>query len=365
MTQGDKQKFIVDAAYFALVAAIAVLTLKYFIWWLLPLVLGFGIAFALTPIVNAVYRLSTATRRFCAVIVLLCAYATLFALVWLGLAQLVVSLRDVFTRLPTLYSDVISPAVMSWNSSILAVLERFLPQLGVQFAAFTQVLGDQLSLYVTDSSAKLIEGVTAFIKGIPAMMLTFLFTVLSSFFISMDYNNVVSFLARLVPRRHRKTLFALKDFLVTSIFGYGKAYLLLLGFTFAQAWAGLWLLRVPSSGWLALGIALADLLPAVGTGLVLLPWAGLSLLQGNRFLCIGLLAVYGVITIVRNIIEPKIVGDQIGLPPLVTITAMFFGLKLFGVLGMFIMPIMALVLKFLCDSGHLRLWDKPAKPTKP
>lgn len=362
MNREAKLKFIVDVIYAAFVAALAVLALKYLVWWLLPLVLGFVIAFALRPIVNAVYRLSSATRRFCAAMVLLCAYAALGALVWLAVVQLVSGLHGLFLSLPQLYENAISPALAALNTQVTALLERFFPALGAQFTTLSQLLAEQTGVVISSASEHLLAGMGGFVRGIPAFMLTFLFTILSSFFISMDYNNVVSFFARLLPKRHRKTLFALKDFLVKTVFRYLRAYLLLMTITFAEVWAGLAMLRVPSSGWWALGIAAADLLPAIGTGLVLLPWALFAFLQGNQFLGVGLLAVYGVITVVRNIIEPKIVGDNIGLPPLATITAMFFGLKLFGAAGLFLAPILVLMLKFLHDSGRIHLWDAPQKP---
>ncbi len=366
MTGEKKIKFIVDVVYVVLVAALAVFALKYLVWWLLPLVLGFCIAFALKPLVNLVYQMSSATRRFCAVMVLLCAYATLAALVWLGVVQLVVGLRRLILTLPELYESSFLPAAGSLSDWFSGLLGRFFPQLSEEFSTLAQMISEQTTTVVGGLSERLIGGMGALVSGLPGLMLTFLFTILSSFFISMDYNNVVSFLARLVPKRHRGMLFEIKDFLVKTVFRYARAYLLLLAITFVEVWAGLALLRVKGSGWWALGIAAADLLPAVGTGLILIPWAVLAFIQDNRFLGIGLLVVYGIITVVRSIIEPKIVGDNIGLPPLVTITSMFFGLKLLGAIGLFLAPLLVLIVKFLNDSGKIHLWDNspPAVPPK-
>lgn len=83
--------------------------------------------------------------------------------------------------------------------------------------------------------------------------------------------------------------------------------------TFAQLWAGLWLLRIPYAGWISFGIAVFDILPIVGTGGILLPWAAVSGFLGNYSLAAGILILYVVITVIRNILEPKIVGKQIGL----------------------------------------------------
>ena len=361
MTLDGKRKFIIDVLYTVVVAALAFFIFKYLIWWILPLVLGFVISFVLKPVVNLVYRMSSATRQFCAAIVLLCVYAALFALIWLLLLQLMTGLRTLVSSLPQTYNTVVVPTVEGLSNQVSALLSGFFPELGVQFVTLSDTITKQVGIFINGVSTHLIEGIGVCVKAIPAFCLTFLFTILSSFFISMDYTNVVSFFARLVPKHHRKTLFAVKDFLVKIVFKYARAYLLLLFITFAEVFAGLWLLRVPQSFYWAAGIAVADLLPAIGTGLILIPWAVLSFTQGNRFLGIGLLILYGVITIARNIIEPKIIGDHIGLPPLVTVTSMFLGLKLFGAVGMFLAPVLVLILKFLNDSGTIHLWEIPPK----
>ena len=103
-------------------------------------------------------------------------------------------------------------------------------------------------------------------------------------------------------------------------------------------------------------IAVLDILPFIGSGLVLIPWALISLLTGNLHMGIGLFIVYGIVTVIRNIIEPKIVGEQIGLHPLVTLTAMYLGLNLFGFVGFILAPITVLFLIHLNQTGYIRLW---------
>ena len=106
----------------------------------------------------------------------------------------------------------------------------------------------------------------------------------------------------------------------------------------------------------ALVIATVDLLPVLGSGLVLGSWSAVVLVGGNLFLGIGLLALWGIISLVRSFLEPKIVGDRIGLPPLVTLTAMYFGLRLGGVAGLLTVPILCMVLVRLQADGSLRIY---------
>jgi predicted PurR-regulated permease PerM len=112
---------------------------------------------------------------------------------------------------------------------------------------------------------------------------------------------------------------------------------------------------------LALLIALLDILPIVGTGTVLLPWALISFITGDFASGICLLVIYAVITVIRQFIEPKIVGDQVGLHPVATLIAMIVGTRLFGAIGLFGLPISLAIIKDLNDHGKIHVF-KPYKP---
>lgn len=106
----------------------------------------------------------------------------------------------------------------------------------------------------------------------------------------------------------------------------------------------------------ALLIAIFDILPVLGTGGIMIPWVILSALQGNFSRALALLVVYVVITVIRNIIEPRIVGKQIGLHPVLTLMSMFVGTHLFGVTGLFGLPILLSLLRYLNDTGTISLF---------
>ncbi len=129
----------------------------------------------------------------------------------------------------------------------------------------------------------------------------------------------------------------------------GKQYLracLLLGLlTFLQMFIGLALLRIPYAFILAFLIALVDFLPLLGTGIILIPWAVISLLLGEVKLGIGLLILYAVSSIIRQILEPKLIGEGLGLHPLLSLIAMYAGLRLFGVWGMILAPLVTAGIK--------------------
>ena len=126
--------------------------------------------------------------------------------------------------------------------------------------------------------------------------------------------------------------------------------------TFIELSIGLTLIDINHAVLVAFIIALFDILPVLGTGGIMIPWTMLTALQGNYTIALGLLVIYVVITIIRNIIEPKIVGSQLGLHPVVTLCSMFVGAQLLGVIGLFGFPIALSLLRYLNDHGVIKLF---------
>lgn len=112
---------------------------------------------------------------------------------------------------------------------------------------------------------------------------------------------------------------------------------------------------------IAIGIAIFDILPVAGSGGILIPWALISLLLGNTKQGIGLLVLYVAITVIRQYIEPKIVGQTLGVNPLVTLMGLYFGLKIFGFIGMFLVPLAVMTVKAFNDTGRIHLYNPPAR----
>lgn len=119
------------------------------------------------------------------------------------------------------------------------------------------------------------------------------------------------------------------------------------------------LIKVYSGGYIAaiaIVVAIVDIIPVLGTGTILIPWSVYSFIVGDFGFAVGILAVYGIITVIRQVIEPKLVAGQLGLPPVVTIIGMFIGLRLFGFIGLFLVPLTVILIKLLNDEGVIHLW---------
>ena len=144
-----------------------------------------------------------------------------------------------------------------------------------------------------------------------------------------------------------------------------RAYGLIMFITFCELFLGLSILNltgIMNNSYvviIAVAIAIFDILPVAGSGGILIPWAVISLVLGNFSQAIGLIVIYIIISIIRQYIEPKIVGSSLGVHPIVTLAGLYFGLKLFGFLGMFIVPITIMAIKAFNDAGRIHLYNSP------
>ena len=204
-------------------------------------------------------------------------------------------------------------------------------------------------------------------KQIPSMLIAVVITLVASCFMATDFDKMMGFFKLQFPERRRNDLDRAKVLLKSSLGKMGKAYALIMRVTFIEMSVGLTVLRligVFQSNYIimiAVVTAIIDIVPVLGTGTVLLPWAAYSLITGSFGMGIGLVILYVIITGIRQFIEPKLVAGQLGLSPIVTITALYLGLKAFGVLGMIVMPILIIMLKLLNDEGIIHLWKSPAR----
>lgn len=169
---------------------------------------------------------------------------------------------------------------------------------------------------------------------------SFFIWVVASIFLSIDYDKVTAFFQRQIPRRHQNLARDIRELCHTTLFRMLRAYLLLMLLTFAGLSIGFLLLRIPYALPLAALISLMDILPVLVVGTALIPWALAELVLGDFHLFIGLGLLYVVVSLVRNILEPRVVSHQIGLHPLVTLFFMFLGLRATGSLaGMLLFPL--------------------------
>lgn len=348
--------FIINVLYWTIAAALAWLAVKYLIPWLLPFILGYAIAQMVKPVVDRMVRRLRMNQKLAGFLVMVLAYGLIVLLLVLAGIRLAPLLMKAFLNLPDFFIETVKPGLQSLGDWINSLPVQFAPELTSEadqlFGTILQSVQDAL-ISLSRSALSFLAGVTG---KIPSFLLAFLFTIMSSLLISMNSRDVNGFIIRQIPQRYKRFLLELRKCLSNTILRYFRAYLILMFITFVELSIGLTVLGVKNSVGIAALIALFDLLPVFGTGGIMIPWVLIRLIGGDVPLALGLAIVYGIVTLVRNIIEPKIVGDQLGLNPLVTLIAIYIGFKTMGVVGMILLPILLQILISLRDSGILKLW---------
>lgn len=172
----------------------------------------------------------------------------------------------------------------------------------------------------------------------------------------MDFKKINNFIALQLPAKIVNFLIEVKKQLKTTGYKYIRAYLLMISITFVQLFIGFRILKIDYAFTIALLTAIVDILPVIGVGTVLIPWSAVLLLSGDFFTGFGLLIIFIITALIRQFIEPKIIGVSIGLNALATLIAMYAGFKMFGFIGMFTIPLFVIIIKNLNDNGIIKLW---------
>ena len=355
MEPESQKTFLIRFSYAAVVLLLTLLGAKILFYWLFPFAAGLAIAVLLRPAIRKLSKAALLPRKHAAVMVTTLMYLAILAVLWFlavntaGLAANVIS--SAANALPG-FMERMSPFLTRTHQTVQTALSRLSPRFSGAAFDFTETVMDQLS----GLSAAAVSWAGKLAASVPSLLFTLTLTVLASFLIAMDYPRVTAFILAQIPEKWQEILFRCRQFLTGQLLRILRGYLIIMFITFCELAAGFWLLKIPEPFQKAALIALLDILPLIGTGGVLIPWAVLELIQGNRFLAIGIGILYAIIAVVRTITEPKIIGDQTGLPPLVTLTAMYVGWKLAGFAGIIGAPLVVLLLCWMQENGILRLW---------
>ncbi len=182
-------------------------------------------------------------------------------------------------------------------------------------------------------------GVARFaVQSLPSLVFSFFIWALATVFLAGDLPRVIAVLRQLIPARFRGAAEEWRVLCGGALTKMVKAYLVLMGLTFLELSIGFFILRVHGALWLAALIALVDILPVLGVGAVLLPWAAVTLLTGDVRLGVCLVVLYLIITVVRNLTEPRLISRRIGLPPAATLLSLYVGLRVAGAAGLIAAP---------------------------
>ncbi|MCF0123734.1 MAG: sporulation integral membrane protein YtvI [Ruminiclostridium sp.] len=215
-------------------------------------------------------------------------------------------------------------------------------------------LSDRLLAWVNDLASRILPKTTSAARSISSFVVAFFFFLIGWYFMAADYPNLRRMTAERTPESIRRIGSELRRAFAAAFGGYLKAELLISAGVTVILMVGFFLMGQPYGILLALLLGVLDFIPILGAGTVMVPWLIIDAILGNWRTAIYLLVIWGIICLFRRLLEPKIVGDQTGLHPLLSLLAIYAGMRTTGVLGMILAPILLIMVRNLWQAGMFR-----------
>ena len=347
------KNFFQKLSKWALVAAGVWFSLRFLLPVFIPFLLAALLALAAEPLVSVLHARLKLPRS---------AAAAIGVTVALLIAVLVtVSLLALLIRQMGALTGVLPDLEDAAVSGMDALEQWMLNMMQKTPDGIRSVLSRGVSNLFSNSSAvldrvmeKLLSMASSVLKGLPDSALGIGTWVLASFMISARLPKLKAWLASKVPAAWKEKFLPQLQAVKTSFGGWLLAQAKLVGVTFGVLTAGFFLLRIEHPFLWAVVTCVVDILPILGTGTALIPWSIVCFLQGNTLQAVGLLGVYGAVSLLRSVLEPRLVGKQLGLDPLTTLLSLYAGYRFWGLLGMIFAPVLAALVVQIAASPEKR-----------
>lgn len=385
MTSTEKKRqFIINIVYTVILIALFYLFFKFAFGTILPILCAVVVAMILQKPVNFICKKTPLKRGLVSALTVIFAFLVIVSglvliLIWVGsefkgfFQYIMIELEDIPALVHKIEGYIGNAVGFLPEKLETAVMEFVSEKLATLTSPTTTPSEPSQSIDLSMLSTPL-KGIWNTAKQIPTTLVSIVVAIIACCFMTADFATVKKLVLGFFQPDTRSKIIRAKRLLFPSLGKMAKAYAIIITITFCELSLGLFLLTlmgIYDSGYIfviAILTAIIDIVPVLGTGTVLIPWAVISLLNGNYPMAIGLIVMYACITVIRQIIEPKLVAAQLGIPAFLTIVSMFIGSQIFGVLGIFILPITIVMLKLLNDEGIIHIFhytDKEEKTVEP
>lgn len=317
-----------------------------------PFILAFLAAWGLSPIVKWLYQHFHLPRPLATLGILLLVFAALGGIIWVLISAAVGEIAEL---------------ALDWQG-LLGSLQALVDNLGARFSHGMELLPDSIHtavdtliqrifLWLETAIPQLIsvgmDHAAKLARGLPSFAVASIVFVMASYFFTVDFPHMRSAAVGKLPKGPLLLAVQIRRAASAGFGGYLRSQLILSVGVFFILLGGFLLVRQPYFLLLALGLAILDFIPILGSGTVMVPWAVVDFVLGDYRHALGLIAVWGLVALFRRVAEPKILGDQTGLSPILSLISVYVGMKLAGVPGMILGPILCLVVLNLIRSGVL------------
>lgn len=318
-----------------------------------PFLVAIIFAVVLEKSINFIVKKTRIPRKAVATTLVVVSYLIIGAIAYLIISSLVKEAIALRGNLPELYER-----LKTNYTGMYQDVSKALSDLPETVSSSIYKTGLELLENITKVAGNLLKGLINFVLAMPDILIYVVVTFLATLFLVTDRRTIARYAEEVLPNKTYKKISAVVSSCFKTLGKYLKSQCVIICITFIELFISFVILRQSYPLTLAVVVAVVDALPILGTGTVLVPWAIYSAITGNLSLGIGLMVAYIIITIVRQLIEPKIVSDNLGIHPFVTLIAMYLGFKIFGLFGLIIGPIVMVIYKnvfsIMFETGYLK-----------
>lgn len=350
---------IIFIIFFSVYLSLKIVNLIY------PFIIASLFAYLINPLVNYLEKYLK-FPRFLAVIISILLVLTFFSwLIFLLVSEIINGTNFLADIVPIYFKNFINIGQEYLSHSIIPIYENILLKLNKlntnnqdTILLNIQAFSDTITSTGTTIITNLLLGFSNFISQLPTTFTVMIIIILATFFISNDWAKYYQLGQKKIPTKVKKIIFIISNQLRNTLLGLIKAQFTLITITFMIVFIGLLFLQVPYALTISIIIGIVDLLPYLGTGIILIPWISYSFIFGSTKFAIALTILYIIILIQRQIMEPKILSSNIGINPLATLFSVFIGYQLFGFLGMILGPIFIVLMNSLYNIGIIQYLEE-------
>lgn len=308
----------------------------------MPFVLAFVIAWLLNPLVRWLHQRLHISRKLVSLLLIVLVFAVAGGVLFGFFYGIVSEIYSLVTNWTAVEGD-----IFDGLNAVGEQFQRFFDLLPDQVTSWIDGLYERLMLWLQEAVPKLLTSAGrragSFAMSVPSWVIAAVVFFMASYFMMADYPRIRFLATERMSTEVRGFLGRVRDVAVAAFGGYVKAQLILSVGVFFILLIGFVLIGQSYSLLLAFLLAVMDFIPIIGAGTVMVPWAVVDLVMGNYRRTLALMVIWGIICLFRRVAEPKVVGDQTGLSPILSLVSIYVGMRLAGVLGMILGPVVLLI----------------------
>ena len=315
-----------------------------------PFVVGWVIAMIASPLVNWLEKKFNIVKKLGSALVVILVLALIVLILYFSISKLVTETISLLENIPQLYKE-LEAGLDQIGNSLQGIFHRLPPQFQEGWDNILLNMDQKVGTFITKISEPTVAAAGNFAKRVPSYLISIIVAIMSAYLFTVEHEEVLVWAKKTAPPSVVKRMTLVSDNLKYAVGGYLKAQIKIMGVVFLILWGGLTLLQVHYAVLIAIVIAFLDFLPFFGTGTAMIPWALYKFLVGNVKMAVLLLIVYAITQLVRQLIQPRMLGKSMGLNPLVTLILLYLGYRLGGVTGMIVAVPFGMILINMTEAG--------------